>query len=90
MTKEEIKIMSESMVGFGKTATASSLDFVKKGFEAFKTIEIPIIAPNGDCASIKAPYRDNEGVRNLVDFMIIFLDEAIKDIDKQIKEDEAK
>lgn len=91
MTKEEAKILSESMVEMGKMATANSLTFLKNGFEAFKKVKIPMLSADGNCCyGYKMPYTDNEQVRQLVDFMVVYLDEAIKDIDNQIKKDEAK
>lgn len=90
MTKEEAKIISESMVEMGKVATANTLGYVKAGFEAFKKVEIPVLNQNGECIGLKTPYKNNMEIQNLVDFMITFLDESIKNIDNQIKKDEAK
>ena len=81
MTKEEIKIISESMVESSKIGTANALGYIKAGLEASKDVRIPIMNRQGETVAIKQPYL-TDGVRELVDFMIIWLDEAIKQVDE--------
>lgn len=72
MNENQAKIIAESLVKASKVGTVNALTYVQKGFEAFKKIEIPV-----NENSIKIPYQTS-GVREFVDFMIIYLDEAIK------------
>ena len=79
MTKEEIKIMADSMVKMGKMSTASSLEYLKCGFEAFKNAENLRVSQD----SVISPYANSKELQYIVDFMIIYLEEAIKQIDNK-------
>lgn len=81
----------ESMVEMGKMATANSLTYMKSGFEAMKKTKIPMVSQDGQyCYGVKEPYKTSEEIKFIVDFMITYLDEAIKGIDNQNKVREEK
>ncbi len=88
MNKEEAKIINETMQKMDKEAAVTVLGYIKAGYEAFKKLEIPNISPDGMyCFGIKMPYKENKDVRTFVDFMITYLDEGIKGIKKNMKEE---
>jgi len=77
MNEGQMKVIAESLVGASKLGTVNALTYIQKGFEAFKNLEIPL----GECWGVDRPYR-KEGVKEFVDFMLVYLDEAIKQLDK--------
>ena len=81
MTKDEMKMLADGMIESSKIGTANGLSYIKGGFEAFKECKIPVLSKDGDIIGFNTPYV-NKGVRELVDFMIIWLDEAIKQVDE--------
>ena len=86
MTKEEIKIMTESLIEATKMGTANALTYIQKGLEAYKEVKIPIVSKDGQyCYGNRIPYRDDKEVQTFVDFMLIYLDEAIKSLTKENK-----
>ena len=87
MTKEEVKLLSETMTELSDLTIQNTLTYLKSGLEAFKKCDIPLIDSTGqNCKGIKNVYKQNEDIRMLVDFLIVFLDEAIKNQEKRIKE----
>lgn len=61
---------------------------MSKELEAFKKLEIPRVSPDGQyCYGISYPYKESKDIQKLVDFMIIFLDESIKELDKQLQKE---
>ena len=86
--KDEIKILADSMVEMGKMSTANSLEYLKYVFEAFKKLRIPKVSQDGQyCYGVIEPYRNTKELQYIVDFMITYLEGAIKQIDNK-KEDE--
>lgn len=66
---------------------AARLEMMKKalrnsGFEAYKKVKIPIINNDGECCGERIPYKEDKQVQTFVDFMLVYLDEAIKSLDK--------
>lgn len=84
MNDNQLKVILDSLVEASKMGTANALTYIQKGLEAFKNVKIPILNRDGEAYAVKEPYRQ-EGVREFVDFMIIYLDEAIKSIDNKDK-----
>ena len=90
MTKEEIKIMAESLVEATKIGTVNALTCIQKGLEAYKVVEIPIVSKDSQyCYGNRIPYKDDKEVQTFVDFMLVYLDEAIKMIENK-KEDKSE
>lgn len=89
MTQEEIKILAESMVESSKLGTANALTYVQKGLEAYKVVKIPITSEDGQyCYGMRKPYKEDKQVQTFIDFMLVYLDEAIKTLEKGEKEHE--
>ncbi len=82
MTQEEIKILSESMVESSKLGAVNALGYIKAGFEAYKAVEIPIANEYRK----RIPYREDKEVQTFIDFMLVYLDEAIKSLEKKKSE----
>ena len=80
MTEEQIKIITDGLAAASKLGTVNALTYLQKGFEAFKVLEIPLLNQTGECYGLSRPYR-KEGVREFVDFMLVYLDEAIKGLE---------
>lgn len=76
MNENQIKIISESLVEASKLGTVNALTYIQKGLEAYKVVKIPIVSGE------RIPYRDDKQVKTFVDFMLIYLDEAIKSLEK--------
>lgn len=76
MNDEQMKAIAESLVESSKLGTANALTYIQKGLEAFKEVRIPI-----NENSVKVPYLIS-GVREFVDFMLIYLEEAIKSMEE--------
>ena len=70
MDENQIKIMVDSLVDASKLGTVNALTYIKTGFETYKKVEI-----RNDCKS--------KEVQIFVEFMIIYLNEAIKTLDKK-------
>ena len=77
MNQEELKVIAESLAEASKIGTANALTYIQKGLEGFKKLEISL----GECYGVIRPYK-KEGVKEFVDFMLVYLDEAIKGLDK--------
>ena len=91
MTKEEAKIVSETMVEMCEVTSAKTIDLVKNGFEKFKTLEVPRVSQDGQyCYGISHPYKENKDLQQLVDFMITYLDVCIESINIQIEKNKEK
>ena len=83
MNKDQIKIIADSLVEASKLGTVNALTYIQKGFEAYKEVEIPIISNDGKtCYGIRRPYKQDKEVQTFVDFMLVYLDEAIKMLEK--------
>ena len=83
MTQEEIKIISESLVEASKLGAVNALTYIQKGFEAYKVVKVPIVSYNGQyCYGERIPYKEDKQVQTFVDFMLVYLDEAIKSLEK--------
>lgn len=86
MTEKEAKLLSESMIELSNLTIQNTLMYLKSGLEAFKKCDVPLIDSTGqNCTGIKNVYKQNEDIRMLVDFLIVFLDEAIKNQEEKIK-----
>lgn len=86
MTKEEIKIIADSMVESSKIGTENSLEFIKQGLKAYKELEIPIVSADGQyCYGVRIPYKQDKAIQSFVDFMLNFIDESIKMLEKKGK-----
>lgn len=83
MTQEEIKILTESLVEASKLGTANALGYIKTGLEGYKKVKIPIVSNDGQyCLGERKPYEQDKQVQTFVDFMLVYLDEAIKSLEK--------
>ncbi len=80
MREEDAKVVTDGMVDIGKIAIASSIDILKSGFEGFRDLRIPVTCQDGSCIGMITPYEEDKSIRYLVDFMIVYLDEASKKI----------
>ena len=86
MTKEEVKLLSETMIELSDLTIQNTLTYLKSGLEAFKKCEVPLLDSTAqNCIGIKNVYEQNKDIRMLVDFLLIFLDEAIKNQEEKIK-----
>ena len=81
MTEQEKKIMIDALLECSKLSTTNALTYIQKGLEAYKTVEIPIANEYRK----RIPYRDDKDIQTFVDFMLVYLDEAIKKLDKKDK-----
>jgi len=87
MTPEQIKIISESLVEASKLGTQNALTYIQKGLEAYKKVEIPIVSEDGQrYCGLKKPYEEDKQVKTFIDFMLVYLGEAIKTLEKNDKE----
>lgn len=75
-------IILECVKDASKMTTTNALTCIQKGLEAYKEVEIPISKDGRYC---RIPYRDNKEVQTFVDFMLVYLDEAIKSLTKEDK-----
>lgn len=82
MTHEEIKILTESLVEASKLGTVNSLGYIKTGLEGYKKIKIPILGNDGQCHGERIPYKEDKEIQTFIDFMLVYLDEAIKSLEK--------
>ena len=78
MNENQMKIIAESLVEASKMGTVNSLTYIQKGLEAYKTVDVPYLSKD----RTYKPYVDDEQVRTFVDFMLVYLDEAIKSLEK--------
>ena len=86
MTQEEVKLLSETMTELSDLTIQNTLTYLKSGLEAFKKCEVPLLDSTAqNCRGFKNVYEQNEDIRLLVDFLIVFLDEAIKNQEERIK-----
>lgn len=85
-----MKQLYKVMWGDGKHSITNALTYIQKGIEAYKTLETPclVISKDGEHYEIgsRIPYNEDNGVRTFVDFMLIYLDEAIKSLEKDKSE----
>lgn len=84
MNEKEVKIMAENLVEASKIGTVNALTYIQQGLETYKKVEIPVVSRDGQCyGNLKRiPYNEDKEVRMFVDFMLVYLDEAIKQLDK--------
>lgn len=86
MNENLAKIIAESLVEASKMGTVNALTYIQKGLEAYKMVEIPIVSSiqiDGKyCCGSRIPYLEDKQVQTFVDFMLVYLDEAIKSLDK--------
>lgn len=86
MNEQERKIMIESLLEASKLGTVNALTYIQKGLEAYKELEIPITSEDGQyCYGKRIPYKQDKEVQMFVDCMLVYLDEAIKRLDKKDK-----
>lgn len=86
MNPEQLKVITESLVEASNLGTVNALGYIQKGLEGYKKLEIPIVSEDGQCCyGFRIPYREDKGVQTFVDFMLVYLDEAIKTLDKKEK-----
>ena len=82
MNENQMKVITESLVEASKLGTVNALTYIKLGFEAYKKVAIPIV---GERSYVRIPYREDKAIQNFVDFMLVYLNEAIKGLDKKDK-----
>lgn len=83
MTQEKIKIISESLVEASKLGTVNALTYIQKGLEGYKKVKIPIVNSDGQyCYGERIPYKEDKQVQIFIDFMLVYLGEAIKTLEK--------
>ncbi len=83
MTKEEIKFLADILVETSKLGTVNALTYIQKGLEAYKTVEIPVISEDGQYSyGQRIPYKQDKEIQTFIDFMLVYLDEAIKGLQK--------
>ena len=88
MNENQMKIIADSLLEASKLGTVNALTYIQKGFEAYKEVEIPLLASNDGkhCYGIRRPYEQDKQIKTFVDFMLVYLDEAIKDLEKDKSE----
>lgn len=82
MNDAQLKVITEGLVEASKLGTVNALTFIQKGFEAYKVLEIPIV---GERNYVRIPYKEDKAIQTFVDFMLVYLEEAIKTLDKKDK-----
>lgn len=85
MNENQMKIIAESLVEASKMGTVNALTYIQKGLEAYKIVEVPFVSNDGNNYYQQLcwiPYKEDKGVRTFVDFMLVYLDEAIKSLEK--------
>ena len=85
MNESQIQIIAESLVKASKLGTVNALTYIQKGLEAYKTVDIPFVSHDGNNyyqQLYRIPYKEDQGVRTFIDFMLVYLDEAIKSLEK--------
>ena len=83
MNENQMKVIADSLLEASKLGTVNALTYIQKGLEAYKNVEIPITSPDGQyCYGKRIPYIQDKQVQMFVDFMLVYLDEAIKMLDK--------
>ena len=83
MNKDQIKIIADGLVEASKLGTVNALTCIQKGLEAYKEVEIPIISNYGQGGYVvRTPYKEDKQVQTFIDFMLVYLDEAIKMLEK--------
>lgn len=86
MTEQEKKIIIDSLLECSNLSITNALTYIQKGLEAYKEVEIPIVSADGQyCYGVRTPYRDDKAIQTFIDFMLVYLDEAIKDLEKKGK-----
>lgn len=77
--------MAESLGG-AKLGIVGALTYIQKGLEAYKTLETPclVISKDGEHYEMgsRIPYNEDKEVKTFIDFMLVYLDEAIKSLEK--------
>lgn len=87
MNESQIKVIANSLLEASKLGTVNALTCIKTGLEAYKTVEIPRVSEDGQyCYGLRIPYKQNKEVQTFVDFMLVYLDEAIKGLEKDKSE----
>jgi len=85
MNENQMQIIAESLVKASKLGTVNALTYIQKGLEAYKTVDIPFVSHDGNNyyqQLYRIPYKEDQGVRTFIDFMLVYLDEAIKSLEK--------
>lgn len=79
-----MKVIADSLGEASKLGTVNALTYIQKGLEAYKTVEIPRLISNDGkhCYGKRIPYEEDKGVKTFIDFMLVYLDEAIKSLEK--------
>ena len=85
MNENQIKVIVDSLVEASKLGTTNALAYIKTGLEAFKQLKYPITDRYGNGIGVDVPYNE-KGIRDFVDFMLVYLDEAIKGLEKDKSE----
>lgn len=83
MNESQMKIITEGLVEASRLGTTSALAYIKAGLEAYEKLEIPRV-----CYGFRRPYNEDKAIQIFVDFMLVYLDEAIKELDKKDKSEE--
>ena len=79
MNENLIKVITEGMVEASKLGTVNALTYIEKGLESYKKLELSRVSEDGQyCYGIRTPYKEDKEVQTFVDFMLVFLGEAIK------------
>ena len=90
MNENQMKIIADSLVEASKLGTVNALTYIQKGLEAYKTVEIPFVSGDGKNyyyqQLYRIPYKEDQGVRTFIDFMLVYLDEAIKSLERNKSE----
>lgn len=85
MNKSQIEAITKGLIEASKMGTVNALTYIQKGLEAYKTVEIPFVSHEGNNYYQQLywiPYKEDKDVRTFVDFMLVYLDEAIKSLEK--------
>ncbi|MBR3208813.1 MAG: hypothetical protein IKF82_00950 [Bacilli bacterium] len=78
-----MKVIVDSLVEASKLGTSNALNYIKTGLEAYKKVEIPIVSEDGLAYyGLRKPYEEDKAIQTFVDFMLVYLDEAIKGFEK--------
>jgi len=82
MNEKQMKIITESLVETSKLGTVNALTYIQKGLEAYKKVEIPLVSKDGQYNyGVRKPYEEDIEVRTFINFMLVYLDEAIKGLE---------
>ena len=86
MNEEQAMVIAKSLAEASKLGTINALMCIQKMLEGYKTFKVPIISSDGQyCYGETQPYKQNREVQMFIDFMLLYLGETIKGLNKENK-----